>query len=221
MLLDTLIFIFALPITHRLQDLPFASAHDVFGTFENFTDWGAGAAVPFTWFAAMWVNSAWMCPVYVAEDTHNASVEIPKSIVMTYVVTAVCGLLVSLLCAFCITDMPTFGLDETYATPNNVSVLKTDNQANILQWLPVGHPDCRPLGPNALKRFLLCHGPCGIFGRERYASDLCFPARGILTRWRLALQEQIFLRQPTLEPADLRNSFIGCWNHTGLAICTF
>lgn len=111
-MLQTIVYTFALPITHRVQGRPFASAADVFGSYQSYSDWGAGVAIPYTWFAAMWVNSAWMCPVYVAEETKNASTETPKSIVMTYSVTAAAGLLVCLLAAFCITDMDAAGVDE-------------------------------------------------------------------------------------------------------------
>ncbi|KAL2817635.1 amino acid/polyamine transporter I [Aspergillus granulosus] len=112
-LVQALIFTFGLPITHAVQKLPFASASSVFGEFSTYTDWSPSVAVPYSWFAALWVNSAWMVPVYVAEETHRASTEIPKSLIYTYSVTAVSGLVVCLLCAFCITDIEAAAMDVT------------------------------------------------------------------------------------------------------------
>ncbi|OOO08599.1 hypothetical protein OAory_01098950 [Aspergillus oryzae] len=79
-LIQTLVFIFGLPISHKVQNRPFASARTVFGEYTNFSDWGLGVSVPYSWFCTLWVNSAWMVPVYVAEETHDASREIPKSL---------------------------------------------------------------------------------------------------------------------------------------------
>jgi amino acid transporter len=107
-LVQTIIFTFGIPISHKVQGRPFASGRDVFGTLDNFSDWGLGVAIPYSWFAFMWVNSAWMCPVYVAEETQNAPVEIPKSIVSTYLATTVAGLVVCLISAFCITDISAY-----------------------------------------------------------------------------------------------------------------
>lgn len=112
-LLQTLLYVFGLPITHAVQNLPFASGKQVFGSFSTYTDWGAGVAVPYSWFAAMWVNSAWMVPVYMAEETHRASTEIPKSLILTFSTTAIAGLVVCLISAFCITDIESLALDET------------------------------------------------------------------------------------------------------------
>ncbi|KAL3482720.1 amino acid/polyamine transporter I [Aspergillus germanicus] len=112
-LIHGLIFVFGLPITHAVQKKPFASGRQVFGDFTSFSDWGPGVAAPYSWFAALWVNSAWMVPVYVAEETHRASIEIPKSIMSTYTVTAISGLVVCLICAFCITDIEAAATDPT------------------------------------------------------------------------------------------------------------
>ncbi|KAL4745058.1 hypothetical protein BDW72DRAFT_199001 [Aspergillus terricola var. indicus] len=112
-LVQTLIFIFGLPITHAVQKQPFASGSAVFGEFSTYTDWGPSVAIPYSWFASLWVNSAWMVPVYVAEETYRASTEIPKSLIYTYTVTAISGLVVCLICAFCITDIEAAALDVT------------------------------------------------------------------------------------------------------------
>ena len=105
--------VFGLPISHRVQERPFASAQDVFGSYQNWSGWDAGVAIPYSWFAFMWVNSAWMCPCYVAEETKNASREIPKSIIGTYAFTSIAGTVICLLLAFCITDIESAGTDET------------------------------------------------------------------------------------------------------------
>ncbi|KAL4885751.1 amino acid/polyamine transporter I [Aspergillus karnatakaensis] len=111
--IQTLLFILGLPITHAVQNLPFAPASKVFGQFTSYSDWGPSVAVPYSWFCALWVNSAWMVPVYMAEETHRASIEIPKSLILTYSATAIVGLVVSIICAFCITDIDAAGTDIT------------------------------------------------------------------------------------------------------------
>lgn len=113
-LIHSLVFIFGLPITHKLQNLPFTSAKTVFGEYTNYSDWNLAVAVPYTWFCAFWVNSAWMIPVYVAEETHNAKIEIPKTLCYTFTVTAVSGVVVCLICAFCISDIDATAADESY-----------------------------------------------------------------------------------------------------------
>ncbi|KAF2995973.1 hypothetical protein E8E14_004289 [Neopestalotiopsis sp. 37M] len=112
-LVQTLLYVFGLPISRAVQGLPFASGRDVFGSFETYTGWGPAVAVPYSWFCALWVNSAWMVPVYIAEETHRASTEIPKSLIYTYLITAVSGVVVCLISAFCITDIESAALDET------------------------------------------------------------------------------------------------------------
>lgn len=109
--------IIGLPITHAIQNRPFASAQAVFGEYLNSSDWGPGVAVPYSWFCALWVNSAWMVPVYVSEETHNASKEIPKSLLYTFAATAASGLVVCLLFAFCIPDMKAVAADTSYVYP--------------------------------------------------------------------------------------------------------
>lgn len=104
-LVQTLIYIIGLPATRSAQGLPFASAREVFTSFENFSDWDPAVAVPYSWFCVFWVNSAWMVPVYMSEETHNAAVEIPKSLLYTFTVTAISGLVVCVVSAFCITDI--------------------------------------------------------------------------------------------------------------------
>lgn len=96
-----------------MQKLPFASGKAVFTEITNYTDWGMGVAVPYSWFSVFWVNSAWMVPVYMAEETHKASTETPRSILYTWTLTAVSGLVFYLISAFCITDISAMGLDPT------------------------------------------------------------------------------------------------------------
>ncbi|KUL83431.1 hypothetical protein ZTR_10962 [Talaromyces verruculosus] len=112
-LIHSLVFIFGLPITHKLQHLPFTSAKAVFGEYTNYSDWNLAVTVPYTWLCALWVNSAWMVPVYVAEETHNAKIEIPKTLWYTFTFTAVSGVVICLICAFCISDMDAAAADES------------------------------------------------------------------------------------------------------------
>ncbi|GMF68586.1 unnamed protein product [Aspergillus oryzae] len=97
-----------------VQNRPFASARTVFGEYTNFSDWGLGVSVPYSWFCTLWVNSAWMVPVYVAEETHDASREIPKSLWYTFSVTAVIGMVICLVSAFCINDIEAAAADERH-----------------------------------------------------------------------------------------------------------
>lgn len=111
--MQTLLFIFGLPITHAVQKLPFATTKAVFSEFSTYTDWDASVAVPYSWFGAIWVNSAWMVPVYMAEETRKASTEIPKSMLYTFSVTAISGFVITLISAYCINDIAAMGMDET------------------------------------------------------------------------------------------------------------
>ncbi|KAL4753501.1 hypothetical protein BDW72DRAFT_26338 [Aspergillus terricola var. indicus] len=140
-LVHALIFIFGLPITHAVQKQPFASGQQVFGEFTTFSDWGPSVAAPYSWFAALWVNSAWMVPVYMAEETHRASIEIPKSLISTYSLTAISGLVVCLVSAFCISDIEAAATDIT-GYPLLILILQHWGQklssAYLLSISPVG-----------------------------------------------------------------------------------
>ncbi|KAM0470469.1 hypothetical protein ACHAP7_009533 [Fusarium lateritium] len=111
--LQTLVFILGLPITHSTSGQSFAAASDVFGNYTNYSDWSMGAAVPFTWFAAAWGNSAWMAPAYIVEGTHDARRSTPKAMVTSYTISATMGIILCIIASFCITDMDTLALDPT------------------------------------------------------------------------------------------------------------
>ena len=66
-----------------------------------------------TWFCTAWVNSAWVVPAFVAEETEDAEISIPRAIVRSYVLTAVIGVLICVMCAYCITDMDVVAADQT------------------------------------------------------------------------------------------------------------
>ncbi|KAF9882277.1 hypothetical protein CkaCkLH20_00313 [Colletotrichum karsti] len=100
--------IIALPVVHSQAGLPFAAARDVFGSYKNYSPWSeAGIAVPISFYGALFVNSVWTAPAYVAEETHNARVETPRAMLNSYIVTAVVGWGICLAFAFCISDMDT------------------------------------------------------------------------------------------------------------------
>ncbi|KAJ5371474.1 uncharacterized protein N7496_007566 [Penicillium cataractarum] len=113
MLLYTIIYLIALPVTHAVQGQPFPSAKTVFGSYQNYTDWDTGVAVTFTWFCAAWVNSIWMAPAYVAEETHNSRISAPKAMITSYLSTCMMGLFVTVITAFCIPDMDTLAADPS------------------------------------------------------------------------------------------------------------
>lgn len=112
-LIHLVVFVVALPASHAIQNKPFASARDVLGSYTNYSDWSPAVAVPFTWFTASWVNSAWAAPAYVVEATHDARRSAPKAILMAYSATAISGLVICVICAFCITDMDAMAADPT------------------------------------------------------------------------------------------------------------
>jgi amino acid transporter len=113
LLIQCVAYVVGLPAAQKARGMEFASAADVFGTFQNFSDWSPGVAVPMTWFAAVWVNSGWQAPAYLAEGTHNASRVVPRSMLTSYATTAIGGLVIMLVTAFCITDMEAVAGDET------------------------------------------------------------------------------------------------------------
>ncbi|KAL2809116.1 amino acid/polyamine transporter I [Aspergillus granulosus] len=140
LLLQSLAFIFGLPISHAVQNRPFTPPGVVFGEYTTYTDWGLAVSVPYCWFGALWVNSSWMASVYVSEETQNAGTEIPKSIFYTFAVTAVAGLLCCLLCAFCITDIDAAATDITGMPLFNLVVShwgRTASAAFFLAAMPV------------------------------------------------------------------------------------
>lgn len=112
-LIHALIYIIGLPISHAVQHMPFATGREVFGSYTNYSDWDTGVAVPFTWFAAVWVNSAWAAPAYVVEGTKNPSRSAPNAILTSYISTAVIGLVICVITAFCISDMDAIATDQT------------------------------------------------------------------------------------------------------------
>lgn len=107
-------FIVALPIVHSQQNLQFASAKDVFSNFSNASEWPeVGIAVPFSFYGALFVNSIWTAPAYVAEETQDARRESPKAIIQSFCCTAILGLGICLTFAFCISDMEILQKDKT------------------------------------------------------------------------------------------------------------
>lgn len=111
--LHLIVFLIAFPTSHAVQGRPFAPASEVLGSYTNYSEWTPAVAVPFTWFTASWVNSAWSAPAYVAEATKDARRSAPRAIVTAYATTAVFGLLICLVVAFCITDMDSAVNDPT------------------------------------------------------------------------------------------------------------
>ncbi|KAL2814186.1 amino acid/polyamine transporter I [Aspergillus granulosus] len=114
LLLSCIAFIIALPATHAAQGLPFAAAADVFGDFINYSAWpDTGIAVLLSFSCALWVNTLWIAPVYVTEETQEARVRAPKAIIQSFSCTAIVGAIICLIFAFCIHDMDAAALDET------------------------------------------------------------------------------------------------------------
>ncbi|KAE8357497.1 amino acid/polyamine transporter I [Aspergillus caelatus] len=114
LLLSCIAFVVALPATHVAHGLPFADAADVFGDFTNYSEWPEnGFAVLISFSGALWVNSLWIAPVYVAEETQKARVRAPKAIIQSFGCTAIVGAIICLVFDFCIYDMDATALDET------------------------------------------------------------------------------------------------------------
>ncbi|KFA74348.1 hypothetical protein S40288_06692 [Stachybotrys chartarum IBT 40288] len=112
-LITTFIYIIGLPAAHAARDRPFAPAADVFGDYTNYSDWNRPVAVPMTFFSVAWAVTGWNSPSYVAEETKNARVVCPRSILQTYAAMAILGFLMCVLSAFCIVDMDAAASDPT------------------------------------------------------------------------------------------------------------
>jgi amino acid transporter len=61
----------------------------------------------------MWSVTGWASGVYVAEETHDAARNVPRSVVRSFLLMSGIGLVISIVTAFCVTDMDTFAGDET------------------------------------------------------------------------------------------------------------
>ncbi|KAH7125798.1 amino acid/polyamine transporter I [Dactylonectria macrodidyma] len=107
------VFVIGLPVTHAKQGKAFARGSDVFGSYENFSEWPAGVAVPFTWFYAAWTVTGWPSPAFIAEETVDPSRNTPRSIIMAYCSTAGLGIVLCVITAFCIPDIETAAMDPT------------------------------------------------------------------------------------------------------------
>ncbi|CAG7562633.1 unnamed protein product [Fusarium equiseti] len=104
-LITTAIFIIGMPASHAARGLPFTSATNVFGSFDNFSDWDIGVAAPYTFLSAAWIITGWNAPATIAEETHGARKVVPRSIVTVYSAMAIMGFFVLLILAFCINDL--------------------------------------------------------------------------------------------------------------------
>lgn len=104
-------FFIGLPVSQSVQGIPFAPASKVFGEYTNFSGWEKPVAVPFTFFSAAWVITGWNAPSAVVEETHNARIVAPRSIVSTYSLMAVMGMVICVLLAFCTPDIEKAALD--------------------------------------------------------------------------------------------------------------
>ncbi|KAF5598369.1 amino-acid permease [Fusarium pseudocircinatum] len=80
-----------LPVAHAKQSKPFAAGSDVFASYDNFSEWPVGVAVPFTWFCAAWTVTGWPSPAFIAEETVNPAKNTPRSIIIAYCSTAGLG----------------------------------------------------------------------------------------------------------------------------------
>ncbi|SCO79479.1 related to UGA4-GABA permease-also involved in delta-aminolevulinate transport [Fusarium oxysporum] len=87
-LVSSACFVIGLPVAQKTQGIPFTSAATVFGDYTNYSDWGRPVSVPFTFFCAAWVITGWNAPSAVAEETHNARIVAPRSIINTYCLQA-------------------------------------------------------------------------------------------------------------------------------------
>ncbi|UPL02490.1 hypothetical protein LCI18_013424 [Fusarium solani-melongenae] len=103
--LINLTYVVALPTTHSVQDRRFATGAQVFGEYTNFSLWNKGVAVPMSMFTAAWVITGWQAPAFIVEETQNAQITAPKAIITSYASIAIGGAIVSLVTAFCTSDI--------------------------------------------------------------------------------------------------------------------
>ncbi|KAF2012912.1 amino acid transporter [Aaosphaeria arxii CBS 175.79] len=112
-LVQLLVFTIGLPATHAAQGRAFTSSEIVFGTITNYSDWMPAVSIPMTWFCAAWVNSGWVVPAFVAEETADSETSVPRAIIRSYILTALIGVLLCVMCAYCIPDMDIIAMDQT------------------------------------------------------------------------------------------------------------
>ncbi|KAF5982875.1 GABA permeas UGA4 [Fusarium bulbicola] len=99
-LVSSACFVIGLPVAQRTQGISVTSATTVFGDYTNYGDWDETVSVTFTFFCAVWVIPGWNAPSAVAEETHNAWIVAPRSIINTYCLQAGMGMLFCILLAF-------------------------------------------------------------------------------------------------------------------------
>ncbi|KAF5589208.1 GABA permease [Fusarium subglutinans] len=112
-LVSSACFVIGLPVAQRTQGISFTSATTVFGDYTNYGDWDETVSVTFSFFCAVWVITGWNAPSAVAEETHNARIVVPPSIINTYCLQAGMGMLFCISLAFCITGMDAAASDPT------------------------------------------------------------------------------------------------------------
>lgn len=122
-----------------------------------------------------------MVPVYVAEETHNASKEVPKSIIYTFSVTAISGVAVCLIAAFCITDIEAAAADATYVDKSYQLRPALSEILIKIRGYPLFNLVLDHWGQAATSAFFLVVTPVGFFGGSgtllTYASQIAAFAR--------------------------------------------
>ncbi|KAI8654766.1 Amino acid transporter [Fusarium keratoplasticum] len=111
--LINLTYVVALPTTHSVQDRRFATGAQVFGEYTNFSLWNKGVAVPMSMFTAAWVITGWQAPAFIVEETQNAQITAPRAIITSYSSIAIGGAIVSLVTAFCTSDITAAATDPS------------------------------------------------------------------------------------------------------------
>ncbi|KAF5617433.1 amino-acid permease [Fusarium sp. NRRL 52700] len=76
-------FVIRLSVAQNTQTIPTTSAVTVFGDYTNYSDWEMLVSALFTFFYAAKVITGWNAPSAVAEETDNARIVAPRSIINT------------------------------------------------------------------------------------------------------------------------------------------
>lgn len=118
--LINLTYVVALPTTHSVQDRRFATGAQVFGEYTNFSLWNKGVAVPMSMFTAAWVITGWQAPAFIVEETQNAQITAPRAIITSYSSIAIGGAIVSLVTAFCTSDITAAATDPRFVVSRAV-----------------------------------------------------------------------------------------------------
>jgi amino acid transporter len=113
--LSLLAFFIVIPAA-SINTPKFASTPEVWGTFENGTDWPIGFAVLMSFLSVIWTLAGYDAPFHLTEECSNAAISAPRAIVITSGMGAILGWFLVLLISYTIVDIDEI-LDSALSQP--------------------------------------------------------------------------------------------------------